>query len=164
MESLCDRTVHEVMTGNVITLPEDLPLREAARILSRAQISGAPVVDRQSKCIGVLSTTDFLRWATDRTGNAAIIARAQFGVPVEWQMLPPEEIPADPVRKHMTGDVVTIGPDSSIRHAARLMLDAHIHRLIVADADNRPIGILTSTNILAAVAYAEHCPQAELVP
>ena len=43
------------------------------------------------------------------------------------------------------------------RHRHRLMLpmvDAHIHRLIVAGAHRRPIGIVSSTDLLAAVACA----------
>jgi CBS-domain-containing membrane protein len=34
------------------------------------------------------------------------------------------------------------------------MVDAHIHRLIVAGAHRRPIGIVSSTDLLAAVACA----------
>jgi predicted transcriptional regulator len=34
---------------------------------------------------------------------------------------------------------------------ARMMLDAHIHRVIVVDEQNRPVGVVSSTDILAAV-------------
>ena len=37
---------------------------------------------------------------------------------------------------------------------ARKMLDAHIHRVIVVRADGRPLGIVSSTDMLAALAYA----------
>ena len=40
-----------------------------------------------------------------------------------------------------------------IMDLARSMLDAHIHRIIVVDNNCRPIGIVSSTDILAAVAY-----------
>ncbi len=36
-----------------------------------------------------------------------------------------------------------------------MMIDAHIHRVIVVDKDERPIGIVSSTDILAAVAHAD---------
>jgi CBS-domain-containing membrane protein len=36
---------------------------------------------------------------------------------------------------------------------ARRMLDASIHRVIVVDEDNHPIGIVSSTDIMAAVAH-----------
>jgi predicted transcriptional regulator len=34
------------------------------------------------------------------------------------------------------------------------MVDAHIHRVLVVDDQNRPCGIVTSTDVLAAVARA----------
>jgi CBS-domain-containing membrane protein len=35
-----------------------------------------------------------------------------------------------------------------------MMVDAHAHRLIVAGADGRPIGIVSGTDVMAAVARA----------
>jgi len=35
---------------------------------------------------------------------------------------------------------------------ANMMIDAHIHRVIVVDSNERPIGIVSTTDILAAVA------------
>ncbi len=37
-----------------------------------------------------------------------------------------------------------------------MMLDAHIHRIIVVDAGRRPVGVLSTTDVLAAVANAGH--------
>ena len=36
-----------------------------------------------------------------------------------------------------------------------MMIDAHIHRVIVVDEDRIPVGVVSSTDILAALAYAE---------
>jgi CBS domain-containing protein len=52
----------------------------------------------------------------------------------------------------MTPDPVTAGPLTGIKDLARMMLDAHIHRIIVVDPNHRPIGVVSSTDILAAVA------------
>jgi predicted transcriptional regulator len=38
---------------------------------------------------------------------------------------------------------------------ARQMIDAHIHRTIVVHGNQKSIGIVSSTDLLAAVAYAE---------
>jgi predicted transcriptional regulator len=38
------------------------------------------------------------------------------------------------------------------------MLDAHIHRLIVVDEAGAPVGVISSTDILSAVAYANRRP------
>jgi CBS domain-containing protein len=59
------------------------------------------------------------------------------------------------VRDWMTPDPVTSPPTVSVSELARAMIDAHVHRVIIAEEDGRPIGIVSSTDILAAVAYAE---------
>jgi CBS-domain-containing membrane protein len=59
-------TAGDLMTREVVRLPEEMPLRDAARLLLRNQISGAPVVDGQGKCIGVLSAVDVLRLSERR--------------------------------------------------------------------------------------------------
>jgi CBS domain-containing protein len=55
----------------------------------------------------------------------------------------------------MTPDPETVRPTTLIRSLARIMIDAHIHRVIVVDEEYRPIGIVTSTDVLAALAYVD---------
>jgi isocitrate dehydrogenase len=63
-----------------------------------------------------------------------------------------DRLPADEVDDYMTDDPVTVPPNASIIELARRMIDAHVHRLIVVDAENRPVGVVSSTDVLAAVA------------
>ena len=60
-----------------------------------------------------------------------------------------------PVRQYMTSDVVTAGPHTPLAKLARTMLDVHIHRVIVVDEQHRPIGIVSSTDLVAALAHAD---------
>jgi CBS domain-containing protein len=62
-----------------------------------------------------------------------------------------ERSPTSPVRRFMTAPPVTTGPDTPVAVLARQMSDAHIHRLIVVDRQRRPVGIVTSSDVLAAV-------------
>jgi CBS domain-containing protein len=52
----------------------------------------------------------------------------------------------------MTADPVTARADVRVGELARLMLDAHVHRVIIADPTGRPVGIVSTTDVLAAVA------------
>lgn len=52
----------------------------------------------------------------------------------------------------MTAQPVTVGPTALIGELAQKMVDAHIHRVVVVVDESRPQGIVTSTDVLAAVA------------
>jgi len=189
------------MTQEVVRLRKEMPLSEAASLLSKNQIGGAPVVDEQGRCVGVLSAVDFVRLAMhpermDEAASAPLplacpfqrkhsvvdsheatlcilplgacpVQVAQEGpngqklitcsqphcVLADWQVVDMEKSAADAVGHFMTVDPVMVGPDTPLRIVARLMIDAHVHRVIVVDEDRRPIGIVSGTDILAVVAY-----------
>src|SRR5262249_18504818 len=106
------------------------------------------VVDKDHQCVGVLSTTDFLSLTKD--GHAC-----HPSVCTDWGVVELEQLPEDEIRQYMTADPVTVPPSMGICRLARQMVDAHIHRVIVVDRESRPIGIVTSTDLLAALAQAE---------
>jgi CBS domain-containing protein len=66
-----------------------------------------------------------------------------------------DTLPAEAVTSHMTADPVMVPPETPIQQLARAMVDAHIHRVIVTDARKRPVGVVSSTDVLAAVARTE---------
>lgn len=148
-------TANELMSRDVVMIPQQMSLRAAARLLSQHQISGAPVVDAEGRCVGVVSATDFVHWAEkeEATGQAHPCPTLFTS---SWQMMETEDIPTNEVANYMTLDPVTVSPSTPIGKLAQLMLDAHIHRVVVVDQQCRPIGIVSSTDILAAVARADH--------
>jgi CBS domain-containing protein len=150
---LLELTAADLMSDPVVMIPEEMSLRKAAHLLMINRISGAPVVDPWGKCIGVLSSTDFVRWADGNPPAALLREPVTESYTPPW-LVGPTNVPEYPVRKHMTTDPVLVEPDTPIVRIARTMLDAHIHRVIVVDDDGRPVGIVTATDVLAALAYA----------
>jgi CBS domain-containing protein len=196
-------TAGDLMSRNVVELPEHMPLRDAARLLLQNQIGGAPVVDKDGRCVGVLTAIDFLRlvgksgqitgplspalpitcpfWVkqrdtdgkeievctlplgvcpiqmhgVDAQGNEAIVCRQPHCVLTDWQIVDLEKLPVTEVRHHMTANCVTVPPATTIRELARAMIDTHVHRVIVVNEEHRPIGIVSTTDVLGALAYAE---------
>jgi len=132
-KSLKALTAADVMSREVVTVSEGTLLSVAAQVLSRAQISGAPVVNKEGRCIGVLSAADFFQRVV--RDNLATF-------------------PQDKVEAWMTADPVMVTAITPVRDLARMMLDAHIHRVVVIDEQRRPVGVISSTDLLAAVAYA----------
>src|SRR5262249_10348351 len=54
-------TADDLMSRDLLVLSDDTPLREAAHMLIRHQVSGAPVINRHGKFAGILSALDFVR-------------------------------------------------------------------------------------------------------
>jgi CBS domain-containing protein len=152
---LLNLTAADLMSPASVLVPEEMSLQGAARLLSHAQVSGAPVVNAEGYCVGVLSTTDFLHWA--ERGHALAQPGAAPGTSVcsAWQIVDTESLPVDAVCHYMTRDPVTVTPGTQLGELARMMLDAHIHRVMVLDRDDRPVGVISTTDILAAVVRAD---------
>lgn len=145
----------DLMSADVVLLPAEMSLQGAARLLYRMQISGAPVVDDRGHIVGILSTTDFMHRLEAGTRPAAA-AHSSDPICCPWEICDQdtEAAPRDIVRDFMTRDVVTVPRDMPLPDLARTMLEAHIHRLVVVDNDERPLGIVSTTDILAALARA----------
>ena len=45
-------------------------------------------------------------------------------------------------------DPVTTGPDASVAEVAHRMATERVHRVVVVDAERRPIGIVTTLDVL----------------
>jgi CBS domain-containing protein len=145
-------TAADLMSAPVRSLAQEMPLREAARLLHRAGISGAPVVDGEGRCIGVLSSSDFVTWA--ETGEAAEGGEVVSFIAPWGELISIDESADHEIRRYMTAQPVTVGPKTLIGELAQKMVDAHIHRVIVVAEQGQPCGIVTSTDILAAVTRA----------
>jgi CBS domain-containing protein len=147
-------TVSDIMTRDVLVIPKSMSLRTAAHLLAEIHISGAPVVDENGACVGVISSTDFVHWA-DRERRVGRKPGQSDCVCTAWQMVEFDQLPAEVVSNYMTPDPVIVSPQMNLRDLARAMVDAHIHRVIVTDDCKRPVGLVSSTDVLAAVARTE---------
>jgi CBS domain-containing protein len=145
-------TAADLMSRPAQVIPENMSLQAAAHLLSQAQITGAPVVDADGRCVGVLSATDFLHWAEN--GYCPVASSPSDSACSEWQMMKVESLPTDEVHRYMTADPVTVAPWTRVAELAQKMLDAHIHRVVVEDAEHRPIGVVSVMDVVAAVARA----------
>jgi len=148
---LLSLTARDLMSTAVESIPQWMSLPVAARIMSRSHISGAPVVDANGQCLGIISTTDFMTSVEHEEPNPKT---STGSAACAWQVMEGEEQPENLVRRYMTSNPVTVGPEAPIGELVQKMVDAHIHRVIVVDKDNKPLGIVSSTDVLAALAKA----------
>lgn len=130
--------VSSLMTSPVVSVREDATVGEAVLTLSDQHVSALPVVDSIGRLIGLISASDILQ-AEGEAGDAASRERL---------------LESTTVSEIMTRGVITIGPDTAARDAARQLLYSGVHRLIVA-VDDRPVGVLSQTDLVAAMAVGK---------
>jgi acetoin utilization protein AcuB len=75
-------TVKKVMTRDVITIPEDTPLEEAARLMADHKIGGLPVV-RAGELVGIVTETDLFKIFLEMLGGRETGVRIAVLVPNE---------------------------------------------------------------------------------
>lgn len=140
-KSLRTLLVQDIMSTDVVKTVARQRMSEVARMLGRHELSTLPVVDEHGVCVGMLSAVDFLKRdaAVDNGGSAP-------------HQSPPEWKPDDVAATYMTRAVQAIGEQSLVVEAARIMAAQHVHHLPVIDHLGRPRGIISSMDILKALA------------
>jgi CBS-domain-containing membrane protein len=152
LQKLSSLHVEHVMARDVVTVRADTTMAEAARQLCNFGISGVPVVDDEGRCIGVLSASDFVHSKT--TEPAADAAEPHGIFRIHKKDVAKKATGDDLVRAHMSPDVHTIREHRSIVDAGRIMCEEHIHRLVVLDRASRPVGIVSSLDLVSALIHA----------
>jgi CBS domain-containing protein len=131
--------VQEIMTRDVVTIGPEADLRDVARILVDAGISGLPVCGARRELLGVISEGDLLLKEAGPKKARRPFRRADDG----------EKASATKVRDAMTSPVVTISPHASVAEAARRMMDLGIKRLPVVKGDVL-VGVVSRTDLVRA--------------
>jgi len=136
--------VRELMTGNVVSVSPETPLRDAASMLVEHRVSGLPVVLRD-EVIGVISEADIVAKAS---GGAS----SEGGGLLAWLFEPDAreiKVSARTVGEAMTSPALTIAATRPVHEAARKMITEGVNRLPVVE-DGRLVGILTRADIVRA--------------
>jgi CBS domain-containing protein len=114
-------TVADYMTTEVVRVEIPGNRDDVLKILKRTGISGVPVL-KEGKLVGIITRKDLLM-KSDET---------QLGL-------------------LMTRDPVTVGPDTSIQEAARLLIEHNIRRLPVVEG-RELVGLISVADLIHALA------------
>ena len=147
--------VSEIMDPNPVTVSPDASVEDVVAALREHELPGLPVVDADGQLVGIVTEADMV--LPDDQGDLHIPHYVNlFGGTVFLESLHRYE---DRLRKAfassaedmMTRDPDTVGPDTSVREAARLIHDSGHNRVPVVE-DGRLVGVVTRLDVLGALA------------
>jgi isocitrate dehydrogenase len=129
MTGLKPYIVDEIMTSPVITVPASMPAEDAVHLMRNKHIHSVVVEpDRPGGAYGIMTQRDLLK-------KVVAADRPLFNLTVSDLMSSP---------------LITVSPDTPIKQASIIMLDANIRRAVVMK-DGQLIGIVSDTDIFQCV-------------
>jgi len=148
----------DVMTTNVITVDPDTPVQALATLLSERGISGVPVVDKDSRLVGIVSEGDLLHRTETGTERRTQRRRSR------WldNFASDQEAARDYVKAHgrtvreiMTREVISVNDMTELADIATLLETKRIRRVPVV-RDGKLVGIVSRANLVRALAMTKN--------
>jgi CBS domain-containing protein len=138
------KLVRDLMHPGVFTCKPDAYLGQVAVLLTQHKVHALIVIDREERPIGIISDYDLLAG--------------------EWLSVDDESLST--MRKMTAQDLMsfpvdTIESDMPIVEAAHILIQKDVNRLLVTE-DNKPVGIISTTDFVASIAR-EEIPKRETV-
>lgn len=128
--------ISEIMTAGVHRVHPEMTVSEVVELLTRHQISGAPIVDQMDTVLSVISEGDLLRIAVARGLDATIAS--------VLDLLP---------KAHR---LITVEKHNTFTDAYRLFIKHTLHRIVVIDSNGRLHGLVTRADILRMFVEAKY--------
>lgn len=141
---LTQLTAGDLIGGAPIAVPTTATMLDAARVLAEHHIGIAPVVDADGTCVGVLGLRDFVNYELDRVGDHAPARKKNVHPPGDtlvrdWS-----------VQRFMATAVQSVPFDAPLKQVIEMMLGSKLHHLVVLDKAGKPIGVLSTLDVLSA--------------
>lgn len=136
--AIADRTtICEVMRRSVECVSPDTNWESLAALFLERGISGAPVIDDDSRPIGVVSKTDLIRACFAKFKAGSNGSDGQTDAPVDAT-----------VRQIMMPVPFVLPQNERLSRAAALMAFESVHRVLVVAEDGKIAGIITALDIV----------------
>lgn len=123
--------VRDHMVTNVVTLDPGMEILQATQILLREDISGAPVLDKHGRLVGVLTERDSMRVTLHAGYHGA---------------------PGGLVQDYMSPAPLTVSPDDTIVDVAEKFVTERYRRYPVVDG-GRLVGIISRREVMRAMGH-----------
>jgi acetoin utilization protein AcuB len=132
-------------SSGIVTVEAGASCHDAVAQMVRNKIHHLPVVERSGVLCGIVTDRDLRHQLFSPR-----VFRSVGTVPVE------ELLAGTPVREVMSSPVISVGPDTDLQEAARIMAEDKLGSLPVVE-HGRIVGIVTETDLLRRIVGANAC-------
>ncbi len=137
----------DIMSKDIVSVVFGTPLGEAWQLMREHSVAALPVLDRGRYVIGIVTRSDFIHQA-DPSNFAGLRARLKaFLKRTEHSHTDKHEV----VGQIMSKPVKTATDTTPIAELVPLMSDEGLHHVPVVDAEQRLVGMITQTDLVAAL-------------
>ena len=125
--------VRDIMVTELVTLHVEEQMSLASDIMNLARIRHLPIVEGE-RLVGIISQRDLFK------ASLASVMGYDYAATRD-------HLKSVSIKEAMVREVITVGPETGIQEAGRIMLDKKIGCLPVVE-DHRLVGMVTETDIL----------------
>jgi CBS domain-containing protein len=142
-----ERLVKDVMAAAVVTVSPATPFKRIAELLVEHDLGVLPVVDRAERLLGVVSAADLLPGTQDAAADRSPARHRHAGAAKATSLV---------AAGLMTTEVVTVGPDTPLSHAARLLRASGVERVPVVTGGSALVGVVGRSDLLRSFVRPDH--------
>lgn len=129
--------VRDRMSTQPVTVGPETKFQDALRLMQDGRFRRLPVVDSAGRLLGIVSERDLLHASPSPATSLSM-----------WELS--YLLSRLTVAKLMSTKVITVGEDTPLEEAARLMVTHRIGGMPVVDANHVVVGVITETDIFKA--------------
>jgi CBS domain-containing membrane protein len=140
-------TARDIMTETVVRVDPDADIGAVAEIMAEKGVSGVPVVDDETRVLGIISEKNFLNRLSEGAPQnvMGVIARC-----LQAQKCLAGSLRGQTARDLMSSPPICLNPDTTLEEISRLFSERQINRAPVVNAQNRLLGIVSRGDIIQA--------------
>ena len=147
----------DIMQRDLVTISRSETLRDALALMTDDHVTGLPVMDEHSRCVGVVTATDILNFEQDHSEETTEaneeVARYFDPDNQQWENIRVsafalEEFGEVKIDEVMTTELVSVGRSTPLKEVAERMIDAGVHRILVLDDEKRLYGIISASDFV----------------
>ena len=149
----------DFMQRDIVTVAPEDTLREALALMTENHVTGLPVMNSDSRCIGVITSSDILNYEEEHSDETAEGEMLRFFDPEtqQWETVAVSAFGLENfgdvrVKEVMTRELIWVDRQASLKSVARRMTKERVHRVLVLDDKSNLYGIISAVDVVSVVA------------